>query len=355
MLPKYKTLTVTVLLIAILIVLMSGYYLTPGKTDPAALLDRIDEIVRKEFKAELSDFEYPPDCVVIRVFKQEKECEIWAKSPQQYTLNLIMTLPICAMDFEPGPKLKRGDDKTPEGFYVGNFAYHSKLWFMWMDIEDISARGRVKKGDGFRVCLNYPNYVDHRNSRSAGYGNKTGGGICVHGNCISAGCISFENLNFLPVYAFSRHHNRDKYGRIQYHIFPFRFDKTDSDMRKKLAERYTHADKIDRAYLLNFWRNLEYGYNLFEERKKPLYIDSYTDYYNLKDRAENISVIKKHLAETGYYKGEINDEFGENLESALNKYQIDHNLTSDGKIGKKTIAEMVKEGMAKVQVFYVFR
>ncbi len=334
---------------------MSGYYLSPGKTDPEDLLTRIDKVVREEFQIELSDFDYPPDCAVIRVFKQEKECEIWAKSGNQDSLSLIMTLPICAMDFESGPKLKRGDDKTPEGFYVGNFAYHSKLWFMWMDLEDIEAKGRVKKGDGFRVCLNYPNYVDHRNSRLAGYQNKTGSGICIHGNCISSGCISFENMNFLPVYAFSRHHNRKKYRRIQYHMFPFRFENTDSEERRKLAEQYMHSDKLEQDYLLSFWENLEYGYNLFEQRKMPFYVDSYTDFYNLKDRAENISIVKKHLEATGYFAGEINDTFDTKLDSALYKYQIDHDLTPDRKIGKKTIAEMVKEGMQQIYVFYVYR
>ena len=93
------------------------------------------------------------------------------------------------MDFVPGPKFEVGDGKTPEGFYFPQFLYGSNYYWMWIKLteRELDKPGRVGKGSSFKMCINYPNILDSVKSKA--YTLKTGGEICLHGNCVSAGCI----------------------------------------------------------------------------------------------------------------------------------------------------------------------
>ncbi len=323
-------------------------------TKASDILTLVDSITLKNHPNIEKKISYPPDCTVIRVFKQERECEIWSKDAKQDSLSLILTLPICSMDFEPGPKLKEGDSKTPEGFYYGNFAYYSSNWFMWMDLNNIGQSGEVGKGSAFRICLNYPNQIDQRHTSTAGFSN-TGGAICVHGNCVSIGCVSFQNKNFIPVYAFSRHHDSSKYGKIQYHIFPFRSaDKSENEITE-YSENYMHHKKYSPDKLRSFWKNLAFGEKLFDKYKMPLSVVTNRRYLQVDDLSENIKKIKEFLKEKGYYSSDIDCIFDSVLKSALMQYQRDNDLTADGVIGSNTLNKMRKDGLEKFSIEYIYR
>jgi len=53
--------------------------------------------------------------VFIRIFKAERELELWMGKAERFTL--IKTYPICAFSGALGPKLMEGDRQSPEGFY----------------------------------------------------------------------------------------------------------------------------------------------------------------------------------------------------------------------------------------------
>lgn len=208
---------------------------------------------------------YPPSFILFRSFKAEREFEIWG-GDDPGTLSLIQTLPICSFDDQPGPKLITGDGKTPEGFYTCDISYGSRYWWMWIRLtsDNIDETGITNTGSSFKLCTNYPNAGDQVRTRFFAKGKSPGAEICIHGNCVSAGCISFKNRVFLPVYYFAYHHDSKKFGPIQVHTFPFRFSEKN---KEKYASTYA---LMDAKSLITFWNNLEEGYNLFEKNHKPL-------------------------------------------------------------------------------------
>lgn len=240
----------------------------------APILDAVDRLVREDAKQWCRErgVSYPPDAVVLRVFKKERELEIWAKNAGQKRMTLVRTLPICAMDFEPGPKLAEGDAKTPEGFYRSEFLYGSSHWWMWMDLDParVDAPGEAGKGSSFKMCLDYPNALDRLRTKQAGRGGKTGGEICLHGNCVSIGCASLKNRDYLPVFAFARHHDARRFGKLQVHIFPFRFEGMSPADRAAAARAWTHSEAVAPANLQRFWDNLREGYDAFRADPNPL-------------------------------------------------------------------------------------
>lgn len=248
--------------------------------DPDAILKKIDAIIKDDVTRWCKEkgVAYPPSAVVLRVFKKERELEIWARNDGQEKMALVRTIPICAMDFTPGPKVTEGDGKTPEGFYHPAVAYGSKYFWMWMDLDDVDAQGEPGKGSSFKMCTEYPNPLDAKRTKDAKL-KKTGGEICMHGNCVSAGCPSFKNRDFLSVFAFSRHHDAKRHGKLQLHLFPFRFDKVDAPARAALAGAYQYAGAVGKERLLTFWQNLEEGFAAFNKSPNPLKIGVEKDTY----------------------------------------------------------------------------
>ena len=58
------------------------------------------------------------DPVLVRIFKQESELEVWKRdSTGKYAL--MKTYPMCRWSGELGPKKFEGDRQAPEGFYTG--------------------------------------------------------------------------------------------------------------------------------------------------------------------------------------------------------------------------------------------
>ncbi len=200
---------------------------TDGEDDPRspkAIADRIEALAGHHFRrwTEHAGLTYPPDEVEMRVYKVDRELEIWGRNNSNEPVSewrSIATLPICAVDDEPGTKLRQGDGKTPEGTYRSRALYPSRHFWMWMKLDPllIDLPGIPGHGSAFRLCLDYPTRKDRARTRAAGFSDP-GGGICLHGNCVTAGCVSFSNRNFLAVFAFAGHHDEERFGPMKVHI-----------------------------------------------------------------------------------------------------------------------------------------
>ena len=335
----------------ILLLLIFSIGLSAKENHPRSaskIIKRIDKLLinncctpgKKDFKAYLKEkgISYPVDEAIFRVFKRDKIMEIWAKDSEMKKLIKVMVVPICAMDFEPNTKFKRGDGKTPEGFYHGNIMYGSSNFFMWMKLneKEIDEYGVVQDGSSFKICIDYPNNLDRWKSKMNGI--NTGGAICIHGNCVSAGCVSFLNRNFLPVFAFAKHHNSKKYGKLQYHIFPFDFSKV-KDLKKE-AEKYSKDSYFTQEQLYAFWLNLKEGYDYFNKEKRAIKWSVKKLTFRVNNRYPEIKVIKQILLKKKLFKGKIDEEFTKELEISIKKFQKINYLTSDGVIGMKTLHKL---------------
>lgn len=166
--------------------------------------------------------------IFIRIFKESRELELWVDRGERYSL--FKVYPICALNPKPGPKLKRGDWRSPEGFYrVG--------------------RSQLKPDSDYHLALNvgYPNSYDRAQGRS-------GSALMIHGDCVTAGCFAMDE-HIDEIYALAEASTSG--GReIPVHIFPFRM--TDDKLRD-----YRHSPWH------SFWQNLKVGYDLFEQSKTP--------------------------------------------------------------------------------------
>ncbi len=240
--------------------------------------NRLEKLVGKSLKEICikEGISYPPKFILFRTFKLEQEFEIWGANKRAEKLHLLLSLPICAMDFEPGPKLEVGDGKTPEGFYNSTIMYGSQMSFMWINLNNstIDFYGDVGMGSSFKICLDYPNRFDWQQTKKIRKHSLPGSAICIHGNCVTAGCISFENRNYLPLFRFALGHDQKKYGKIKIHIYPFRFT-------EKLKKKYAKTGyDITEKQMLSFWDNLEEGYTLFENNKKAIKVSVSTTKYS---------------------------------------------------------------------------
>lgn len=166
------------------------------------------------------------DPILIRVFKKEKELEMW-KRDKTGKFALLRTYPICAVGGTIGPKIKEGDKQSPEGFYTvtpahmnPNSAYHLSF------------------------NLGFPNRFD------AAYG-RNGSHLMVHGACSSAGCFAMTDPQMEDIYAIAREAFRGGQPSFQVQAFPFR-------MTGENLARYRTSPHMA------FWRNLKDGHDHFE-------------------------------------------------------------------------------------------
>ena len=240
---------------------------------------RLKELIGKSYQERCEEIGvvYPPNYVLFRTFKLEEEFEIWVADKRSDTLSLLITLPICAVDNEPGTKLQQGDGKTPEGFYTCKILYGSSNGFMWIKLNssEIDDYGIVHTGSSFKLCLEYPLQIDRNRTRKFSGNVNPGSAICVHGNCVTAGCISFENKNFLPIFLSSKFHNTKSYGYPKIQIFPFRF----SEKLKEEQAKEVYSD-MKPENLISFWEELELAYKLFEKNHKAIKVTFTNNKYN---------------------------------------------------------------------------
>lgn len=243
--------------------------------------NRLEALVGNFLKQKCTEnqLKYPPKFILFRFFKYEKEFEVWAGNSKTDSLRRILLLPVCAVDDVPGTKLEEGDGKTPEGFYDAPLYYGSSADFMWIKLNnsEIDTYGSVGVGSSFKMCLDYPNAFDRQKTKTVMKHNRPGSAICIHGNCVSIGCISFTNKNYLPVFLSAFAHDNKIFGPIKIHIFPFRFD------NYTVEEKLDFAKKVKRMkpeQVIADWNNLDEAYSMFEKNLLPINIITTNNKYN---------------------------------------------------------------------------
>jgi murein L,D-transpeptidase YafK len=185
------------------------------------------------------------DKIFIRVFKYEKELEVWLNNFDQKEYHLFKTYPICKLSGTLGPKRKEGDYQVPEGFYI---------------INDFNPYSKYKKSLG----INYPNESDKILSTY----KKLGGNIYIHGDCVSVGCVAIGDKYIEELFSICL---KTK-NTIPVHIYPIRFNNTTSS-KTLLYYNYSYDNK-------NLDSNLKKGFYFFEECKYPpnIVVDSQGNY-----------------------------------------------------------------------------
>ena len=170
--------------------------------------------------------------ILVRVFKQEAELEVWKQNRDgQYAL--LKTYPICRWSGDLGPKKKEGDRQAPEGFYT-------------------ITPGQMNPNSNYYLAFNtgYPNAYDRAWGR-------TGSELMVHGDCSSRGCYAMTDEQIQEIYALARDSFFGGQKEFQFEAFPFRM--TALNMAK-------HRNNPN----FEFWKMLKQGYDDFEAtRQEP--------------------------------------------------------------------------------------
>ena len=189
----------------------------------ASVVEKITELVGNKFEEQYKQagFETMPEYITLRVYKLDGILEVWGGMNNVDPLKRIASYEICAMDFFPGTKVFQGDGRTPEGSYELTFINSSKNWYMHINLsaDHIDDPGDAHNDPAFYLCTDYPNSFDRSVSKGTG-ASSPGSGICFHGNCVSAGCVSMKNHDWIEIYYWLSRHKAELYGSPRTHILP---------------------------------------------------------------------------------------------------------------------------------------
>lgn len=170
--------------------------------------------------------------ILITVYKEEQELEIYAKNRSDKSYKKLLTYKICESSGVLGPKRRKGDYQVPEGFY-------------YMD--------RFNPASSFYLSLgiNYPNKSDRIKSSA----KDLGGDIFIHGECVTIGCMPMTNDKIKEIYLYAIQAKHNGQNQIPVYIYPFKM--TEDNFRK-------HELKYnDNKPLISFWTNLKSGHDKF--------------------------------------------------------------------------------------------
>jgi murein L,D-transpeptidase YafK len=134
--------------------------------------------------------------ILIRLFKQEAELEVW-KQDRNGRFEILKTYPICRWSGDLGPKVREGDRQAPEGFYA------------------ISPT-QMNPTSAYYLSFNtgYPNAYD----RSLGH---SGSELMVHGDCSSRGCYAMTDEQIAEIYSLGRESFFGGQKSFQFQAYPF--------------------------------------------------------------------------------------------------------------------------------------
>ncbi len=172
--------------------------------------------------------------VLIRIFKESRELELWRKNSSG-TYAFVKTYNICNFSGNLGPKIKEGDFQAPEGFYTVKPHYLNYYSSQFLSFN-----------------TGYPNEFDRSHGR-------TGSFLMIHGGCSSSGCYAIEDAPAQELFTVVRDAFKAGQKEIQLHIYPF-----------KLSNINLYNYKTNKN--LDFWLQLRSGYDIFNKDKKDLSI-----------------------------------------------------------------------------------
>lgn len=179
--------------------------------------------------------------LLIVVYKDSDEFELYAKKNQETTYKKINIYEVCSRSGQLGPKRKQGDYQVPEGFYyIDRFNPASNFYLS--------------------LGLNYPNQSDRRKSKFP----NLGGDIFIHGSCVTIGCLPMTDEKIKEIYLYAIHAKNNGQFKIPVYIFPFR-------MTNQNMIAYNSKYKNNKE-LIAFWENLKVGYDKFICNNKALNI-----------------------------------------------------------------------------------
>lgn len=207
-----------------------------------------EDTLKKQFEAK--GLNWPATQIYIRSFKYDSQLEVWVKSQKADTFSLFKTYKICALAGSIGPKRMEGDFQVPEGFYYIN---------------------RFNPNSEYHLALgiNYPNESD----KVLGDPDKPGGGIYIHGSCVTVGCIPVLDPQIEEIYILATIAKNNGQDFIPVHIFPIKYD------NPKSVEYFTTATK-NYPYLQAFSKELKAAFEYFDKTKKlpHIAVDNKGDY-----------------------------------------------------------------------------
>ncbi|WP_412774743.1 L,D-transpeptidase family protein [Nitrobacter sp.] len=212
-----------------LAVLASGALLAGCNTDDASLASnaKANQPVPPKLVATMTkkDMELQSP-ILIRLFKQEAELEVW-KQDRSGKFALLKTYPICRWSGDLGPKIREGDRQAPEGFYSITPA-------------------QMNPRSAYYLSFNtgYPNAFD----KSLG---RTGSELMVHGDCSSRGCYAMTDEQIAEIYALGREAFFGGQRAFQFQAYPFRMTPVN------LAKHRNNPN-------MPFWKMIKEGNDHFE-------------------------------------------------------------------------------------------
>jgi murein L,D-transpeptidase YafK len=173
--------------------------------------------------------------ILVRLFKQEAELEIW-KQDRSGRFALLKTYPICRWSGDLGPKVKEGDRQAPEGFYSISPA-------------------QMNPQSAYYLSFNtgYPNAFDKALGR-------TGSQLMVHGDCSSRGCYAMTDEQIAEIYSLGRESFFGGQKSFQLQAYPFRM--TPANMAR-------HRNNPN----MPFWKMIKEGNDHFEVTKQEPKVD----------------------------------------------------------------------------------
>ncbi|MFZ5717058.1 MAG: L,D-transpeptidase family protein [Bradyrhizobium sp.] len=173
--------------------------------------------------------------ILVRLFKQEAELEIW-KQTRSGQFALLKTYPICRWSGDLGPKVREGDRQAPEGFYSIN-------------------PSQMNPQSAYYLSFNtgYPNAFDKALGR-------TGSQLMVHGDCSSRGCYAMTDEQIAEIYSLGRESFFGGQKAFQLQAYPFKM--TPVNMAR-------HRNNPN----MPFWKMIKEGYDHFEVTRQEPKVD----------------------------------------------------------------------------------
>jgi murein L,D-transpeptidase YafK len=217
------------------VVLATGFVLAGCNSDEISLANnaKANKPIPEKLMAEIQQKDMDPQSpMLVRLFKQEAELEVW-KQDRSGQFALLRTYPICRWSGDLGPKVREGDRQAPEGFYNITPAQMNPQSAYYLSFN-----------------IGYPNAFDKALGR-------TGSQLMVHGDCSSRGCYAMTDEQISEIYTLGRESFFGGQRAFQVQAYPFRM--TPINMAR-------HRDNPN----MPFWKMIKEGYDHFEvTRQEP--------------------------------------------------------------------------------------
>jgi len=167
-------------------------------------------------------------------YKLEKKFEVWARNRGDERFRRLCHYDICATSGSLGPKRVEGDRQIPEGFYHISVFNPASTFHL-------------------SLCINYPNDSD----RVLSDREHPGGNICIHGSCVTIGCVPLTDEVIKELYLLCVEARNNGQAKIPVTIYPARLNPLNYGALVLLHQGDTAST--------NLWSDLKRANDLFAE------------------------------------------------------------------------------------------